>query len=151
MQLQSILTGRLKGRSTTRSAVVARPKLYFLKENADDPTHGLAQLREFTQNRGALFQSDGSKISTSIFNAIGELPTRDGPGTDFHMLYRARVFQSDDKLEAALRGPDVHLGPPPARSAEAGRMNARGVAVFCGANNQKAAIAEVRPPHNVAQ
>ena len=24
-------------------------------------THGLAQLREFTQNRGALFQSDGSK------------------------------------------------------------------------------------------
>jgi hypothetical protein len=32
-------------------------------ENADDSTHGLAQLREFTQNQGAFFQSDGSKSS----------------------------------------------------------------------------------------
>jgi hypothetical protein len=50
----------------------------------------------------------------SIFDGIGELQTRDGrplvvdagPGTDFHTLYRARVFQSDDKLEAALGRPD---------------------------------------------
>jgi hypothetical protein len=69
-----------------------------------------------------------------------------GPGTDFHTLYRARVFQSDDKLEAALGRPDIHLGSPSAPLAAAGRLNARGIPVFYGANNRKAAIAEVRPP-----
>jgi hypothetical protein len=91
---------------------------------------------------------------TSIFDGIGELQTRDdrplvvdaGPGTDFHTLYRARVFQSDDKLEAALGRPDIHLGSPSAPLAAAGRLNARGIPVFYGANNRKAAIAEVRPP-----
>ncbi|WP_051334517.1 RES family NAD+ phosphorylase [Bradyrhizobium sp. Ai1a-2] len=89
----------------------------------------------------------------SIFDGIGELQTRDGrplvvdagPGTDFHTLYHARVFQSDDKLEAALGRPDVHLGSPPAPFAAPGRMNADGISVFYGTNNQKAAIAEVRP------
>jgi hypothetical protein len=91
---------------------------------------------------------------TSIFDGIGELQTRKGrslvvdagPGTDFHILYRARVFQSDDQLEAALGRLDIHLGSPPASLAAAGRMNARGISVFYGASNQKAAIAEVRPP-----
>ena len=90
----------------------------------------------------------------SIFDGIDELQTRDGrslvvdagPGTDFHTLYRARVFQSDDKLEIALGRPDIHLGPPLAPLAAAGRMNARGISVFYGASNQKAAIAELRPP-----
>ena len=90
----------------------------------------------------------------SIFDGIDELRTRDGrqlvvdtgPGTDFHTLYRARVFQSDDKLEAALCRPDTQLGSPPALLAAAGRMNALGISVFYGANDQKTAIAEVRPP-----
>jgi hypothetical protein len=100
------------------------------------------------------FSRTAANHLTSIFEGIGELRTRDGrplvvdagPGTDFHSLYRARVFQSDDKLEAALGRPDIHLGSPPAPLAAAGRMNARGVSVFNGSNNQKAAIAEVRPP-----
>jgi hypothetical protein len=100
------------------------------------------------------FSRTAANHLTSIFDGIGELQTRDGrplvvdagPGTDFHTLYRARVFQSDDKLEAALGRPDIHLGSPPAPLAAAGRMNARGISVFYGTNNQKAAIAEVRPP-----
>jgi RES domain-containing protein len=99
------------------------------------------------------FNRTAANRLTSIFDGIGELQTRDGrplvvdagPGTDFHILYHARVFQSDDKLEAALGRPDVHLGSPPAPLAAAGRMNARGISVFYGTNNQKAAIAEVRP------
>jgi hypothetical protein len=91
---------------------------------------------------------------TSIFDGIGELQTRNGrslvvdagPGTDFHILYRARVFQSDDQLEAALGRPDIHLGSPPASLPAAGRMNARGISVSYGASNQKAAVAEVRSP-----
>jgi hypothetical protein len=100
------------------------------------------------------FSRTAANHLTSIFDGIGELQTRDGrllvvdagPGTDFHTLYRARVFQSHDKLEAALGRPDIHLGSPPAPLAVAGRMNARGISVFYGANNQKAAVAEVRPP-----
>jgi hypothetical protein len=100
------------------------------------------------------FSRKAANHLTSIFDGIGDLQTRDGrplvvdagPGTDFHTVYRARVFQSDDKLEAALGRPDIHLGSPPAPLTAAGRMNARGISVIYGANNQKAAIAEVRPP-----
>jgi hypothetical protein len=58
----------------------------------------------------------------------------------------ARVFQADKKLEEAIGRPDLHLGPPPAIVASAGRMNARGISVFYGANDPNVVIAEVRPP-----
>src|ERR1700757_4132743 len=73
------------------------------------------------------FSRTAANHLTSVFDGIGELRTRDGrplvvdagPRTDFHTVYRARVFQSDDKLEAALCRPDIHLGSPPALSASA--------------------------------
>ncbi|MCA1454101.1 RES family NAD+ phosphorylase [Bradyrhizobium sp. BRP22] len=100
------------------------------------------------------FNRTAANHLTSIFHGISELQTRDGrplvvdagPGTDLHTLYRARVFQSDERLEAALARPDLYLGAPPAPFAAAGRVNARGISVFYGANNRRAAIAEVRPP-----
>jgi hypothetical protein len=100
------------------------------------------------------FSRTAANHLTSIFEGIDELQTRGGrplvvdagPKTDFHTLYRARIFRSDDKLEAALNRPDIHLGPPLAPWAAAGRMNARGISVFYGANNQRTAIAELRPP-----
>jgi hypothetical protein len=100
------------------------------------------------------FSRTVAKRLASIFDGIDELQTRDGrplvvdagPDTDFHALYRARVFQSNDKLEAALDRPDIHLGPPLAPWAAGGRINARGISVFYGANNQRTAIAELRPP-----
>jgi hypothetical protein len=69
-----------------------------------------------------------------------------GPATALSSIYRARVFQSDEKLEEALCWPDSQLGSPPSRLAEAGRMNANGISVFYGANEPRVAIAEVRPP-----
>jgi hypothetical protein len=98
------------------------------------------------------FSRTAANYLASIFDGISELQTRDGrpmvvdagPATDFHFLFRARVFQSDDNLEVALGRPDIYLGSPPAPLA--GRLNARGISVFYGATNQKAAIAEVRPP-----
>jgi hypothetical protein len=91
---------------------------------------------------------------TSILNGIAELKTRDGrplvvdagPGADLHTLYRARVFQSEDELEAALVRPDIHLSSSPAHLVPAGGMTAREISAFYGANSQKAAIAEVCPP-----
>ena len=91
---------------------------------------------------------------SAIFDGIDEMRTRDncplvidaGPKTDFSAVYRARVFQSDEKLKAALCRPDTQLGSPPATLALAGRMNAQGISVFYGANDADVAIAEVRAP-----
>lgn len=69
-----------------------------------------------------------------------------GPETKITSLYRARVFQSGTELEKALKRPDLHVGPPPAALAKAGRMNAHGISVFYGATDANIAIGEVRPP-----
>ncbi|WP_447436017.1 RES family NAD+ phosphorylase [Cupriavidus basilensis] len=69
-----------------------------------------------------------------------------GPGYDLNLLYRARVFQTIDAMETALGHPERHLGPPPPGIGAAGRMNAKGVAVFYGSTKQNTAISEVRPP-----
>lgn len=90
----------------------------------------------------------------SIFRGIDKVSTANGkptvinagPHTQLEAIYRARVFQSEEKLKEALCRPDLHLGPPPTAVAVAGRMNARGISVFYGANNPNVAVAEVRPP-----
>ncbi len=90
----------------------------------------------------------------AVFGGIDKLRTHDkrplvveaGPGTALEHLYRARVFQNDDKLQEALCRPDLHLGSPPRNAARAGRMNAQGISVFYGATNESVAVAEVRPP-----
>lgn len=89
-----------------------------------------------------------------LFDIIDTMTTRKGkplvidagPGTDYTHLYRARVFQSDDKLEPAMKRPDEELAAPPSRFANAGRMNAKGISVFYGATSVDTALAEVRPP-----
>ncbi|MFT4435047.1 RES family NAD+ phosphorylase [Caballeronia sp. 15715] len=69
-----------------------------------------------------------------------------GPTAPLDTLYRARVFQTIGALEAALAHPERHLGPPPPRVGQAGRMNAKGVSVFYGSTQPAIAISEVRPP-----
>ncbi len=100
------------------------------------------------------FSNTALKYLESVFENIREMDTKDGrpiivnagPDTDMPALFRARVFQSDDKLKTALMRPDLHLGSPPSPFAKAGRMNAHGISVFYGANNPDVALAEVRPP-----
>lgn len=100
------------------------------------------------------FSRTAAEHLRAVFEGIDEMRTRDnrplvidaGPETDFTTVYRARVFQSDEKLETALCRPDTHLGSPPPMFALAGRMNAQGISVFYGANDERAAIAEVRAP-----
>ena len=90
----------------------------------------------------------------SLFSGIEKMSATDGrslvldagPGTSLSTIYRARAFQSDDRLVAALCRPDQQLGSPPPSLASAGRMNAHGISVFYGANEPRVAIAEVRPP-----
>ncbi len=90
----------------------------------------------------------------SIFGDIHRLRTQAGhplivdagPQMALDHLYRARVFQSEEKLKEALCRPDLHLGSPPGSFAASGRMNARGISVFYGATEPSGALAEVRPP-----
>jgi hypothetical protein len=89
-----------------------------------------------------------------IFKNLDDYRTHDnspvvveaGPGKQLQEIYRARVFQSQDKLKDALMRPDLEIGPPPWKLASAGRMNARGISIFYGANTSETALREVRPP-----
>src|SRR5580698_144001 len=58
-----------------------------------------------------------------------------GPGTGITSLFRARVFQDEQKLIRALERPDREIGPTPPELAAAGRMNARGISVFYDLGN----------------
>jgi hypothetical protein len=110
---------------------------------------------ESNLKKKARFFSRTSHVTlATIFDGLSEHKTRDGrkavidagPGNVLVALCRARVFQSDVRLIEALKRPDLEIGPPPWRSAPAGRMNARGISVFYGATNVDTALAEVRPP-----
>ena len=100
------------------------------------------------------FSRSAAELLARVFGRIDTLKTKPrrplvvdaGPSRKLTHLYRARVFQSGEKLEEALCRPELHLGSPPARLASAGRMNARGISVFYGASNAVVALAEVRPP-----
>ncbi len=100
------------------------------------------------------FSRSAAAHLASIFNGIDKMSTTDGrplvvnagSRTALTALFRARVFQSDEKLLDALCRPDHHLGSPPAVLAVSGRMNARGISVFYGATYPGVALAEVRPP-----
>jgi RES domain len=105
-----------------------------------------------TQTR--YFNRAAEDLLTSIFSGIGEQTTIDGrpiiveagSETKLTTVYRARVFQSSERLIDALIRPDKEIGPPPPKAATSGRMNAHGIAVFYGATDPAIALAEVRPP-----
>lgn len=106
------------------------------------------------QTQSRLFNRQAEATLDSIFENLEGHRTHDGrpaivnagPEREISALYRARVFQSNNKLEKALARPDFELGPPPPRYAIAGRMNARGNGVFYGATDLDVALAETRPP-----
>ena len=115
---------------------------------------GWFQFERSIKSQARYFSRTAEETLASIFKGIAEHKTQKGhpivveagPGKELSALYRARVFQSSTKLEDALKRPDKEVGPPPALSAAAGRMNAQGIAVFYGATDPVVALAEVRPP-----
>lgn len=126
-------------------------------QRGPDPSQWMIEWRTFDESlrsEARFFSKSAEKHLASIFDQFESLETADGqpiilnagPNTNLRELFRARVFQDDRSLEAALERPDRHLGPPPSRLANAGRMNARGISVFYGANSAAIALAEVRPP-----
>lgn len=106
------------------------------------------------QFESRFFNREARATLEDIFSGLTDHEAHDGrpviveagPGTPLPALFRARVFQSSEELKQALERPDRGLGPPPAKYARAGRMNAQGIAVFYGAKDSGTALAEVRPP-----
>ena len=100
------------------------------------------------------FNRVGAEQLSELFDNIDGMRTNQGkpliidagPNTDLHHLYRARVFQDDEQLKAAMKRPDKELSSPPSRFASSGRMNADGISVFYGATSINTALTEVRPP-----
>jgi hypothetical protein len=111
------------------------------------------QFQRTLQTESRLFNREAYRTLNSMFSDLkdhkasgGSVLTEAGPGKEISVLHRARVFQSSKGLKRALERPDLELGPPPASLAAAGRMNAHGIAVFYGATDPFAALAETRPP-----
>ena len=129
---------------------------YYDVKGADDTEHRASWLRleESLTTEARFFNPTAEAILTDTFADIdkhrtdGGLPVimEAGPKTELTAFFRARVFQANDKLEDALKRPDLEVGPPPAGAASHGRMNPHGVSVFYGATDPAVALAEVRPP-----
>jgi hypothetical protein len=126
-----------------------------LEAAEDDHFHeDWSRFERSLKSEARFFSRTAEGVLSDIFSGIADARTRQGssvisaagPGTALTSLYRARPFQTQDSLEAALRRPDLEVGPPPSVLAHSGRMNARGVPVFYGATDGAIALAEVRPP-----
>lgn len=113
-----------------------------------------ASFERSLKTEARFFDQTAIRHLTELFDGIDRMVTRGrvpvlvnaGPGAQISSLYRARSFPVYRDLHGALARPDLQLGPPPAAAARAGRMNARGISVFYGANDPLVALAEVRPP-----
>jgi hypothetical protein len=100
------------------------------------------------------FNPQAESLMKRLFDGLEQLVTHDGrsvivevgPDKEIRTFNRARAFHHAHELDEAMIRPDLHLGPPPAMQAKAGRMNAHGIAVFYGADDRDVALAEVRPP-----
>lgn len=132
------------------------PEAYYEVRAADDTDHreSWLHLEESLTTESRFFNPTVEAILTDTFADIDKHRTdhgpaviiEAGPNTQVTAVFRARVFQANDKLEEALKRPDLEVGPPPAWAASHGRMNPHGVSVFYGATDPTVALAEVRPP-----
>lgn len=129
---------------------------YYQEKDVDD-WHWQVAWQTFERSlktEARFFNQPAVSHLRSVFKDIDSMKTRSGrrliveagPDTALSSLYRARAFQSDEKLEKALIRPDLKIGSPPSLQAIAGRMNPHGISVFYGANRSMVALSEVRPP-----
>lgn len=118
-------------------------------------TSDWAQMQRSLQFESRLVNPAVGRVLEKIFSGIEELHTASeprsaitlaGPGQCLTAFQRARKFEDEEGMSAALKHPEKYLGPTPRGKGSAGRMNAAGISVFYGATDDQTAIAEVRPP-----
>lgn len=108
------------------------------------------EIKNSLQCEARFFNSHVKNFFDKIFSDIESHRTHDGNNAITYIdsntaLFRARVFDSIEKVEHALKHPEKEFGPPPHQYATSGRMNAQGIPVFYSAMSSDIAIAEVRP------
>ena len=109
-----------------------------------DFQHRICHQRRFFDDVAERYLSE--ILGPSESEEATNLPTREiGPGAQIEWIYRARRADSEKKARSISQTPETELGPPPDRTASAGRMNPAGISVFYGALSEDASIAEVRP------
>lgn len=112
-------------------------------------------LRDELAHRRRFFSDGARALFDRLFKDVAELKTFDREakkwlpvintlpaGTE---VFRARVVRSDAELKSFVCAPVNELSAPPADRAQAGRMNAAGIAVFYGAMSYETCLAEMRP------
>ncbi|WP_034822942.1 RES domain-containing protein [Enterobacter cancerogenus] len=108
------------------------------------------EVKSSLQSEARFFNNHVKSFFDKIFNGLESLQTVEGRNAVTFIdssttIFRARKFDSYEKVEEALKHPEKHFGPPPPPLASSGRMNAKGIPVFYGATTSDIAIAEVRP------
>lgn len=108
------------------------------------------EVKSSLQSEARFFNNHVKSFFEKIFNGLENFRTAGGSNAvtcidSSTPIFRARKFDSYEKVEEALQHPERHFGPPPHSLATSGRMNARGIPVFYGATTPDIAIAEVRP------
>ncbi len=141
-----------------------------IREGGEDPYDSEAYYEECSPNdqgyrfswnafrneimyRERIFPENAEPVLEEIFGDPSALETYDGtpvvrevnPSDEFP-IWRARTAQSKEELIAIIKNPAQQLGPPPHKSATAGRMNQKGIPVFYGALEETTCVSEVRPP-----
>lgn len=153
--LQKVLEYRYEDYYEERTTEFSEDCYYELKKITDESWQTEWLLFEHSlQTKSRYFNEGGSQLLASIFQDISEQRTKSGrpiivnvgPGCELLKIFRARVFQSSEDLQSALKNPEKYLGPPASEIAKAGRMNALGISVFYGSSKPNTALAEVRPP-----
>lgn len=130
---------------------------FFIEETyaSSQLTSDWAQMQRSLQFESRLVNPVVGRVLEKIFSGIEELHTASeprsaithaGPGQSLTAFQRARKFEDEEGMAAALKHPEKYLGPTPRGKGSAGRMNAAGISVFYGATDNQTAIAEVRPP-----
>jgi hypothetical protein len=113
-----------------------------------------ARMERSLQEENRFFNPAAMLLLEKVFGPILDDRTHEGqsvivevgPGRTIEDLFRARSFETEEEVIAALEHPERFLGPPPAGLGDPGRMNAKGVPLFYGATHARTAVAEVRPP-----
>jgi RES domain-containing protein len=110
------------------------------------------QIEEEVRTRSRFFNPIVEEKLRHLFAGIESLTSADGrpvvrrivPNNPGNVFWRMRVVSDQDQVVEVLKDPEAKLGPPPPGAASAGRMNARGISVFYGAEDPATCVGEVR-------
>ncbi len=110
--------------------------------------------RDRIRHEKRFFDLKGQELLKAIFEDIGDFSYGGSkppiklldPAKERIQLCRARRATNGDQAREFMKEPWSKIGPPPPKSAKAGRMNPAGISVFYGALKEGTCVAELRPP-----